>query len=125
MNLAKPQSQHVYKAMVLMALVTPWWAYGVELGQYIYTTRCAVCHGDDGTGAMPGIADLTEPGGPLSKADAVLLKEVINGVQRPGVSMPPRGGDTSLSDADINAALRYLRRIVEQTATQPISKEKE
>lgn len=73
----------------------------------IYTESCAFCHGDDGTGDMPGIPDLSEPNGHLSKPDANLIHSIINGVNYPGLAtpMPP----SELDKSTAKAVLQYLR----------------
>lgn len=80
-------------------------------GQEIYARGCLACHGSDGTGSLPGVPDLTDPSGALSQDSAVLLEHVKAGVQRPQspMAMPPRGGDPSLTDADLEATLDYMR----------------
>lgn len=55
-----------------------------EQGSAVYDQTCAVCHGPDGAGAMPGVPDFNDPAGPLSKPDAVLLKSTIEGSTSPG-----------------------------------------
>lgn len=79
-------------------------------GKAIYETSCIACHGGDGKGTLPGVPDLTEAGGRLSKSNTELLTNIINGLQSPGspMPMPARGGNAQLSDADLNAVLAYL-----------------
>ena len=73
---------------------------------------CAVCHGSDGVGVMPGVRDLTDPGGPLSKADDALFRSIRDGVQsmEGAMAMPARGGNPALRDSDIYLLIDYLRR---------------
>lgn len=80
-------------------------------GREVYQGTCVACHGGDGAGVLPGVPDLSEKGGPLSKSDAVLLENITNGFQSPGspMAMPAKGGDPSLSEQDIRAVLQYLR----------------
>jgi len=58
----------------------------------------------------------TKSKGPLSKNDAELLSNMINGFQSPGspMAMPPRGGNVSLTDADLKAVLGYMRTTFEK-----------
>lgn len=53
------------------------------------------CHGVDAQGALPGVPDLTNPNGLLSKADAELHVNIEAGFQSPNspMAMPPRGGE--------------------------------
>jgi len=88
---------------------TPTYADGADWAtvEGIYAESCAVCHGDDGSGAMPGIPDLTDPDGHLSKSDTDLLRSIINGVDYPGLAtpMPP----SELDEDTAKAVLKYLR----------------
>ncbi|WP_018624905.1 cytochrome c5 family protein [Kangiella aquimarina] len=80
-------------------------------GGDVYTSSCVACHGSDGKGALPGTPDFTNAKGPLSKNDEELLSNIINGFQSPGspMAMPPRGGNASLTDADLKAVINYIR----------------
>lgn len=86
-------------------------------GEEVYKETCLACHGVDGAGSFPGVPDLTEKAGPLSKDNAVLLKRMAEGFQSPGspMAMPARGGNRELTDADLAAALKYMRRQFLQT----------
>ena len=96
-------------ATVLGSLVAGYASAG-NAGQAIYAAHCSACHGNDGKGAMPGIPDFTLKGGVLSQSDTVLLQRIENGYQSPGspMAMPPKGGDASLTDAQIKQVLAYL-----------------
>lgn len=80
-------------------------------GAAIYQQTCVVCHGANGKGAIPGAPDFTGPNSPLKKSDVVLTQHITNGFQSPGSSMamPAKGGNSSLSNADIKAVLSYIR----------------
>ena len=84
-----------------------------ERGKQLYDQTCAVCHGADASGAMPGVPDLTARHGVLTKPDPELFRSLVQGTQTPGVplAMPPRGGNPALTDADLRATLDYLRRL--------------
>lgn len=81
-------------------------------GQSIYGTTCIACHGANGKGAVAGTPDFTSASGPLSKPDSVLLNHIMNGFKTKGnqLAMPPRGGNPSLSDADLKTVLAYIRQ---------------
>ncbi len=83
----------------------------LEQGRAVYDQTCAVCHGPDGAGGMPGVPDFNDPAGPLSKPDAVLLKSTIEGSTSPGspMAMPPKGGNPALTESEIMAVLAYIR----------------
>lgn len=80
-------------------------------GESVYQGTCIACHGAGGEGTLPGVPDLTESNGPLSKSDDELKRNIINGFISPGspLAMPVMGGDPSLSDDDIDAVIRYMR----------------
>lgn len=81
-------------------------------GQVIFAQTCITCHGPDGKGQLPGVPDLTAPGGPPTKPDDVLAKHIWEGYQAPGapLAMPPKGGDPSLTKQDVQAVLAYLHK---------------
>lgn len=83
-----------------------------DQGKQVYETACITCHGANGKGTLPGVPDLTTKGGVLSKPDAVLLKHTTEGFQSPGspMPMPPKGGNPSLTEAQIRAAIGYMRK---------------
>jgi len=102
--------------LIGMALVSGWAladddAHIVAAGQVIYSQTCIACHGANGKGAIPGVADLTDAQGALSKSDEELLKSINEGFQSPGsmLSMPPKGGNPMLTADDEKAVLAYLR----------------
>jgi mono/diheme cytochrome c family protein len=80
-------------------------------GEQTYKQTCIACHGANGKGAVPGAPNLTNPSGPLSKADAELIERIINGFQSEGspMAMPPKGGNPSLTEADIQNVVEYMK----------------
>lgn len=95
-------------AAVLLASVQGALAAG---GKAVYESTCIACHGADGAGTIPGTPDFTKKSGPLSKPDAVLLKNMTEGFQSPGsaLAMPPKGGNPNLSAEELTAVLQYMR----------------
>lgn len=81
-------------------------------GKRIYENNCMACHGADGRGRLLGVPDFTDKNGRLIKAENVLLSNIINGFQSPGslMPMPPRGGNSQLSDKELLAALEYIKK---------------
>ena len=84
-----------------------------QSGKSIYENNCVACHGVDGKGTLPGVPDFTVKNSRLSKSDGELLSNIITGFQSPGnsMSMPPRGGNSQLSDDDLNAALNHIKKL--------------
>ena len=82
-----------------------------EAGEKVYAQTCVACHGANGKGAIPGVSDFTKADGPLAKSDDTLFASIRDGLVTPGkpLSMPPKGGNPSLSDEEIQAVLEYLR----------------
>ena len=83
----------------------------ITSGKQVYESNCLACHGENGKGSIPGVPDFTDRKGRLLKDDSELLSNIITGIQSPGSSMPmpPRGGNSQLSDTDLNAALKYIK----------------
>lgn len=80
-------------------------------GKEVYMQTCVACHGEDGTGALPGTPDFTDAEGRLSQNDAVLIKNMREGVQSVGspMAMPAKGGNSNLNDDDLKNVLVYMR----------------
>lgn len=80
-------------------------------GREVYEGTCIACHGADGSGALPGVPDLTANDSSLANPDEVLVERMMNGFQSPGspMAMPAKGGNPSLTEEDIRAVLGYLR----------------
>lgn len=81
-------------------------------GKTVYQGTCIACHGPDGKGVLPGVPDFTAPNSPLNQKDEVLIKHITEGFQAPDspMAMPARGGNPSLTDAQISEALAYIRK---------------
>jgi len=87
-------------------------AYADINSEKIYMKNCMVCHADDGSGAMPGVADLTESREWLTLSESQLLTRLKKGIQKPGatVTMPPKGGNPDLTDNELKAVINYMRK---------------
>ncbi|MFT5138916.1 MAG: cytochrome c5 [Rhodothermales bacterium] len=85
-------------------------------GSETYNRSCIACHGADGTGTVPGAPDFTDKEGPLAQSDAVLIDHIRDGFKSPGstMAMPPKGGDSSLTEGDVKAVLDYIRLTFDQ-----------
>lgn len=81
----------------------------VAAGQKVYNGTCIACHGAKGEGTVPGVPNFTKKGGVLSKPHSALVEHIKKGFQSGGgLSMPPRGGDPSLTEQDLANVHAYL-----------------
>ncbi len=104
-------------AILLLIALTPAWAVAdddssaISAGQAIYSQTCVACHGANGKGAFPGVVNLTDGDGALSKPNEELLKSITEGFQSPGsaLAMPANGGNPTLTEEDVKAVIAYLR----------------
>lgn len=72
-------------------------------GKSVYEKTCAVCHATGVAGA-PKIGDKAAWAPRIASGPDSLLKSALNGKN----AMPPKGGNTALSDAEIKAAITYM-----------------
>jgi cytochrome c5 len=72
-------------------------------GQEVYDAVCASCHGSGALGA-PKFDSRGDWGGRLGQGYDTLVKHAIEGIRQ----MPPRGGDSDLSDIEVARAVVYL-----------------
>lgn len=72
-------------------------------GKAIYEATCAACH-SAGVAGAPKAGDKAAWGPRLKTGNDALVASVTKGK---GI-MPPKGGNASLSDADVRAAVEYL-----------------
>jgi len=100
----------------LATLATEQTTGNARSGEEIYAQTCVACHGADGTGALPGVPNFSGTDGPLGKSNEILHQNILLGYQSPGspMAMPPKGGNTALTGADIDLVLRYLREAFAQ-----------
>lgn len=75
-----------------------------ESAKTMYANSCAMCHGADGKGTMPGAGDMTDPKGPLSHPDAVLVDRTLSGVG----NMPAFKGQLNKDQA--SEIIAYMRK---------------
>lgn len=72
-------------------------------GKSIYDASCQACHGAGVAGA-PKLGDKAAWAPRIGTGTAALLTSAIKGKN----AMPPKGGNLSLSDADVKAAVEYM-----------------
>jgi len=78
-------------------------AAGPEKIQAIYTASCAACHATGAAGA-PKLGDNAAWAPRIKAGNETLYNSALKGKN----AMPPKGGNTSLSDADVKAVVDYM-----------------
>lgn len=76
-------------------------------GKSTYESVCIACH----SGAMadiPALGDADAWAPRIEKGMDTLYKHAIEGFQGDSMMMPPKGGDDSLSDDEVKAAVDYM-----------------
>lgn len=93
----------------------------LEHGKRIFISNCAVCHGDNGNGAMwttaslnPPPRDFTSPVAREELSRERMITSVTHG--RPGTAM--MAFNARLSDSDIGAVVEYIRQTFMRTEVQ-------
>jgi cytochrome c5 len=76
-------------------------------GQTVYSATCAMCHAAGVTGA-PKPGDKSDWGPRIAQGKDTLYQHAISGYQGKKGMMPPKGGNTSLPDADVKAAVDFM-----------------
>jgi cytochrome c5 len=82
-------------------------AAGKVDGKKIFEGTCTVCHGPGIAGA-PKFGDKALWAPRIAQGVPVLYTHAIGGFTGKGGVMPPKGGNLSLSDADVKAAVDYM-----------------
>lgn len=76
-------------------------------GAEIYQSACTACH-TAGIAGAPKLGDAGIWGPRVAQGLDVLIEHAINGYQGEGGVMPARGGNASLSDEQVAAAVEYI-----------------
>lgn len=76
-------------------------------GEEIYTKKCSTCHGS-GVAGSPKLGDKAAWGARISQGEAIMIRHAIEGFKGDTGYMPAKGGFTSLSDAEVAAAVKYM-----------------
>jgi cytochrome c5 len=79
----------------------------VALGKSVFDKTCTACH-TAGVAGAPKLGDKAEWGPRIAQGTDVLHKHAIEGFTGSKGAMPPKGGNTALSDADVKAAVDYM-----------------
>lgn len=88
-------------------------------GEEVFNATCIACHGVGGVGVEGLGKPLTTSTFADGLTDDELLAFLIVGradddpLNTTGIAMPPRGGNTSLTDDDLRAVVIYLRTLAQ------------
>lgn len=82
-------------------------ASGPRSGKQLAETVCQACHGSGVMGA-PKLGVQADWEARLARGVDTILDNAINGI----AAMPPRGGDATLSDEELKAAVDYMLQSV-------------
>lgn len=78
-----------------------------SVGESAYKKACAMCH-TPGTAGAPKIGDKADWDARLAQGVDVLYKNSIDGYTGSKGVMPAKGGNPSMSDDDVKAAVDHL-----------------
>ena len=76
-------------------------------GEGTYKSSCSVCH-SAGIAGAPKSGDKAAWSPRIAQGKETLYKHAIGGFQGKGGVMPAKGGNSTLSDADVKAAVDYM-----------------
>jgi cytochrome c5 len=79
----------------------------VASGESVYKTACSACH-TAGVAGAPKTGDKAAWAPRIAQGKETLYKHAILGFQGKMGVMPAKGGNTSLSDADVKASVDYM-----------------
>ena len=78
-----------------------------DTGKKVYDTTCMACHAAGVAGA-PKFGDKAAWGPRIAQGIDTLHTHALKGFTGKAGMMPPKGGNMSLSDADVKAAVDYM-----------------
>lgn len=82
-------------------------APGTDVGHGVFNKTCALCHAAGVAGApMPGNKEQWAPR--IAQGKDTLYKHALEGFTGQAGMMPPRGGNSALSDDEVKAAVDYM-----------------
>ena len=84
----------------------------LKQGRAVWLGTCEACHAHDLAGA-PLVSDKKAWAPRLAKGSQALYAAALGGLTGPkGTQMPPRGGNSKLSDDEVKAAVDYMAALV-------------
>jgi len=88
-------------------------------GKAVFDSTCIACHGRDAKGIIGLGKDLTTSEFVKDKTDAELVAFIKTGrpvsdpLNTTGVEMPPKGGNSALTDQDLADVVAYMRTLID------------
>ncbi len=79
----------------------------MAMGKGVYDKACALCHAAGVAGA-PKLGDKTDWAPRIAQGNETLYKHAIEGYQGAKGMMPAKGGNSTLSDAEVKASVDYM-----------------
>ena len=76
-------------------------------GAQVFDQSCAACH-SSGIAGAPKLGDQVQWKTRLAKGTTVLYVNALNGISSSTGVMPAKGGNASLSDTEVKAAVDYI-----------------
>lgn len=80
---------------------------GGPAGQAVFASSCVACHGAGVAGA-PRLGDRADWAPRIAQGREVLYRHAVAGYTGSKGVMPPKGGNASLTDGDVRAAVDYM-----------------
>lgn len=78
-----------------------------DKGQSVFSQTCVACHGT-GVGGAPKVGDKADWQPRIAQGKDTLYTHAINGFQGQKGVMPPKGGNATIADGDVKAAVDYM-----------------
>jgi cytochrome c5 len=76
-------------------------------GEQVFQAVCTACHGTGVAGA-PKVGDKAAWAPLIKQGYDILVSHAVQGFQRDGKVMPPKGGNADLDDAEVARAVAYM-----------------
>jgi cytochrome c551/c552 len=91
---------------------------GNKTGEQVFQAVCKTCH-ESGLAGAPKFGDKAAWAAPIKTGYSVLIQHAIEGLQRQGKVMPPKGGNPDLSDTEVARAVVYMANAAGASFKEP------